>query len=81
MASLGRGAPPKPRQGHFFEPSAQGAPPPPRADHCCVALGAHVVVHGGNSAHGPLDDLYVLDASPRARPWPWERVHLSLIHI
>ena len=77
MASLGRGAPPKPRQGHFFEPSAQGAPPPPRADHCCVALGAHVVVHGGNSAHGPLDDLYVLDASPRARPWRWERVHAS----
>lgn len=79
MSRFDRPQSPKPRQGRFFEPNAVGAPPPPRADHCCVALGRHVVVHGGNSAHGPLEDMYVLSAlgSGRARPWRWERVHPS----
>ncbi|KAJ1631633.1 hypothetical protein T492DRAFT_869702, partial [Pavlovales sp. CCMP2436] len=66
----------KPRQGTFFEPSTVGAAPPPRADHCCVALGGHIVLHGGNSAHGSLEDMYALNVGAAARggAWQWERV-------
>lgn len=39
-------------------------------------MGHRIVVHGGNSARGPLDDLYVLTAGGQ-HTWGWERVQPS----